>query len=165
MNSPHKGQWRGALMFSLICVWINDWVSNRETGDLRRHRGHYDVIVMIIQNRPSNVVAFGIYNVSSKQNKSQKRKATSKYSTRPVYKLSWLFSIQPYFWLACFVYKWSLQCQKGHAIRRVLPCDNIIAKFRTRSFHLPVTNNRFHFDKNIARHTAYTIFTHILQRR
>ena len=41
-----KGQWRGALMFSLICVWINGWVNNREAGDLRRHRGHYDVIVM-----------------------------------------------------------------------------------------------------------------------
>ena len=22
MNSPHKGQWRGVLMFSLICDWI-----------------------------------------------------------------------------------------------------------------------------------------------
>ena len=33
-------------MFSLICVWINSWVNNREAGDLRRHRGHYDVIVM-----------------------------------------------------------------------------------------------------------------------
>ena len=28
VNSPHKGQWRGALMFSLICVWINGWVNN-----------------------------------------------------------------------------------------------------------------------------------------
>ena len=46
VNSPHKGQWRGALMFSLICAWINDWINNRETGDLRRHRGHYDVNVM-----------------------------------------------------------------------------------------------------------------------
>ena len=45
--SPHKGQWRGALMFSLICAWINGWVNNRETGDLRRHRAHYDVIVML----------------------------------------------------------------------------------------------------------------------
>ena len=27
--------------------WINDWVNNRKAGDLRRHRGHYDVIVMI----------------------------------------------------------------------------------------------------------------------
>ena len=44
VNSPHKGQWRGALMFSLIYVWINDWVNNREAGDLRRYRTHYDVI-------------------------------------------------------------------------------------------------------------------------
>ena len=49
VNSPHKGQWRGALMFSLICVWINGWENNREAGDLRRHRTHYDVIVMFIQ--------------------------------------------------------------------------------------------------------------------
>ena len=46
VNSPHKGQWRGALMFSLICAWINAWVNNREAGDLRRHRTHYGVIVM-----------------------------------------------------------------------------------------------------------------------
>ena len=44
VNSPHKGQWRGALMFSLICAWINGWVNNGETGDFRRHRTHYDVI-------------------------------------------------------------------------------------------------------------------------
>ena len=49
VNSPHKGQWRGALMFSLIYAWINDWVNNREAGDLRRQRGHYDVIVMIVK--------------------------------------------------------------------------------------------------------------------
>ena len=47
VNSPHKGQWRGALMFSLICVWINGWVNNGEAGDLRRHRAHYDVTVML----------------------------------------------------------------------------------------------------------------------
>ena len=46
VNSLHKGQWRGALMFSLICVWINSWVNNREAGDLRRHRGHYGPTVM-----------------------------------------------------------------------------------------------------------------------
>ena len=37
VNSPHKGQWRGALMFSSICVWINDWENNRGAGDLRRY--------------------------------------------------------------------------------------------------------------------------------
>ena len=46
--SPHKGQWRGALMLSLICAWINRWVNNREAGDLRRHHAHYDVTVMHI---------------------------------------------------------------------------------------------------------------------
>ena len=46
VNSPHKGQWRGALMFSLICVWINGWANNGEAGDFRRYRAHYVVIVM-----------------------------------------------------------------------------------------------------------------------
>ena len=46
VNSPHKGQWRGALMFTLICARINGWVNNREAGDLRRNRAHYDVIVI-----------------------------------------------------------------------------------------------------------------------
>ena len=46
VNSTNKGQWRGALMFSLICVWINGWVNNREAGDLRRYRAHYDVTAM-----------------------------------------------------------------------------------------------------------------------
>ena len=46
VNSPHKGRWRGALMFSLFCAWINGWVNNLEAGDLRRHSAHYDVIVM-----------------------------------------------------------------------------------------------------------------------
>ena len=44
---PHKGQWRGTLMFSLICVWIAGWVNNGEAGDLRRYRANYDVTVMI----------------------------------------------------------------------------------------------------------------------
>ena len=46
VNSPHKGQSRGALMFSLICAQINGWINNRDASDLRRHRAHYEVIVM-----------------------------------------------------------------------------------------------------------------------
>ena len=46
VNSPHKGQWRRALMFSLICARINGSVKNREAGDLRCHRAHYDVTIM-----------------------------------------------------------------------------------------------------------------------
>ena len=33
-------------MFSLIWVWIDGWVNNREAGDLRRNHGRYDIIVM-----------------------------------------------------------------------------------------------------------------------
>ena len=47
VNSPHKDQWRGALLFCFICAWINGWVNNSDAGDLRRHRAHYDVIVMM----------------------------------------------------------------------------------------------------------------------
>ena len=46
VNSPHKGHWRGALMFSLINAWTNGWVNYRDAGGLRRHRAHYYVTVM-----------------------------------------------------------------------------------------------------------------------
>ena len=50
VNSPHKGwEWCRALMFSLICAWINDWVNNREAGDWRRYRTHHDVTVMLLK--------------------------------------------------------------------------------------------------------------------
>ena len=39
-------KWRGALMFSLIYAWTNGWANNQYTVDLRRHRAHYDIIVM-----------------------------------------------------------------------------------------------------------------------
>ena len=52
VNSPHKGQWHGALKFSLISAWINPWVNNHEACDLRRHRAHYDVTVMTNHSRP-----------------------------------------------------------------------------------------------------------------
>ena len=49
-NSPVNGefpaQWRGTLMFYLICTWINGWVNNSKAGDLRCHRAHYGVTVM-----------------------------------------------------------------------------------------------------------------------
>ena len=46
LNSPHKGPWRGALMFSLIIYWTNDRTSIRDTRDLRCHRSRYDGTVM-----------------------------------------------------------------------------------------------------------------------
>ena len=61
VNSLHKGQWRWALLFSLICFWINGWVNNREAGDLRRYRTHYDVTVMMNLIWPSATVQTILY--------------------------------------------------------------------------------------------------------
>ena len=60
VNSSYNDQWRGALMFSLICAWTNRWVNNGHAGDLRHHRFHYDVIVMII--------GIAVYQVSGGDN-------------------------------------------------------------------------------------------------
>ena len=52
-NSPASGEFpaqrpvtRSFDFFPLICVLINGWENNREAGDLRRYRTHYDVIVI-----------------------------------------------------------------------------------------------------------------------
>ena len=63
VNSP-KVQWRGALMFSLIWPWINDWVNNREAGDLRHHRANYDVIVMSVIGKTSRCHHGIMHNIS-----------------------------------------------------------------------------------------------------
>ena len=53
-NSPVTGEFpvqrpvKWSFDFSLICCWINGWVNNREAGDLRRYRAHYNVTVMLL---------------------------------------------------------------------------------------------------------------------
>ena len=47
VNSPHKGQWRVALVFSLICAGTNGWANHRDAGNLRRRCANYDVTVML----------------------------------------------------------------------------------------------------------------------
>ena len=46
VDSPHNDQWRGALMFSLICAWAYGGANYRDVGDLKCHRAHYDVFVI-----------------------------------------------------------------------------------------------------------------------
>ena len=43
MDSPHKGQWRGALICSWICAWTKGWANHRVVDDLARHHAHYNV--------------------------------------------------------------------------------------------------------------------------
>ena len=46
-----------------ICASLNGWASNREAGNLRRHRAHYDVIVMVNDISPRMVAGrFSIYH-------------------------------------------------------------------------------------------------------
>ena len=47
-----------------ICVWINGWVNNREAGDLRRYRAHYDVTVMELSSSAGLVQMHGELNVA-----------------------------------------------------------------------------------------------------
>ena len=61
---PHKDQWRGVLVFSLIRASINGWVNNRGAGDKRWHRAHYDVTVMsLLTSTISKVDGEGKWNI------------------------------------------------------------------------------------------------------
>ena len=70
VDSPHKGQWRGALTFSLICAWTNGSVNNRDAAQLRRHRAHYDVTLWLSWVLPSKflvrlIITPGMRNIIS----------------------------------------------------------------------------------------------------
>ena len=82
INSPQKGQWRRALIFSLICAWINGWVNNREAGDLGRYRAHYDVTVM--QLIPRIHILMGDFSLNNS------RKATHSSPVRASYGMSFV---------------------------------------------------------------------------
>ena len=57
VNYPHKGQWSGALMFSLICAWTKGQINNQDSRDLRRHHAHHDATVMHVNFLPNRLVA------------------------------------------------------------------------------------------------------------
>ena len=46
-------------------AWINDWVNNREAGDLRLQHGHYDVIVMFAHGIFKCIFVNGIFEFDS----------------------------------------------------------------------------------------------------
>ena len=89
VNSPHKGQWRGALMFSVIYVWINDWVNNREAGDLRRYRAHCDVIVMNSDTVSITVIPLTLLVLKSEYTKSLTWQLMTWHLASPSYRHPW----------------------------------------------------------------------------
>ena len=62
VNSPHKGQWREALMLSFICAWTNSWLNNRDASVLRHRRAHYDVTVIRYLIYDHHQLTCGPYN-------------------------------------------------------------------------------------------------------
>ena len=77
VNSLHKGQWRRALMFSFIYARINDWVNNPEAGDLRRQRGHYDVVTYFFFQMP---LTFPLHSSNGRHLPSGLRKGLNCYA-------------------------------------------------------------------------------------
>ena len=47
ISDPSQGQRYVALMFYFICARTNGCANNRDAGDLKRHRAHYGVTVML----------------------------------------------------------------------------------------------------------------------
>ena len=94
-NSPVTGEfptqrpWRGALMLSLNCAWINGWVNNREAGDLRGHCAHCDVIVM-----GNTVIALHYSDANASQIAGNSN------------------VVQPYWPLAIGINQWPMNCLK-----------------------------------------------------
>ena len=99
----HKGQWRGTLMFSLFCAWRNGWVNNREGGDLRRHRAHYDVIGMK-SLFPENPCLFHILSLLLGQNSWKKFfvNRITVWNSHFLTNLTYIYLICLYFILAMF---------------------------------------------------------------
>ena len=63
VNSPHKGQWHGGLMFFFIYAWISGWVNIREAGDMRHHHVHYYTIIVMLLWRGTHFPNYSwIYN-------------------------------------------------------------------------------------------------------
>ena len=57
---PSQSQWCEALMFSLICAWINGWANNLNASDLRHHHLHYDITVMFTWLRTGHPQNHGV---------------------------------------------------------------------------------------------------------
>ena len=74
-----EGQWRGTLIFSLICAWTNGWVNNREAGDLRHYRAHYDasewLLIISLYNKNYHLAAVGSHRNGSKKLRVAARKS------------------------------------------------------------------------------------------
>ena len=130
VNSPHKGQWRGALMFSLIPAWINGWANNREAGDFRRNRAHYDVIVIISRTMTDGSVSSLGLDESNSPTIPNYPRASKSIFTSSLFDFG-LIMWSPYIWfrpiylLLCFIIYISRVLRRSNVLfRHYLYCFN-----------------------------------------
>ena len=99
VNSPHKGQWRGALMFSFISARINGWVNNGKAGDLRRYRAHYDVIVMHETTFSQNTPSTSMWCIRTEFSSCVYNNVTHQFvfPGNKRFETNWLITVQPHF--------------------------------------------------------------------
>ena len=90
VNSPHKSQWHGALMSSLIYIWINGWVNNREAGDLRRYRAHYDVTAMSMDKKTLLIIALCELDDKSTKVDMSIYVCLQRWNPRSLYTICWM---------------------------------------------------------------------------
>ena len=141
VNSPHKGQWRGALMIPLICVWINAWVNNRVAGDLRRHRAHYDVIVM--NDDDSYIIGHWRQEFATDRcilsTAPASRLLTETFVQAQMKKNQSSVSLAFVRW----IHRWTVNSpHKGPVTRKVFPFDNVIMR-QFRAFMFTDVNPHF----------------------
>ena len=104
VNFHHKGQWRGALMFSLICAWTNGSVNYRDAGDWKSRRAHHDVTVMNLNKARRNQVHIWTCSISKELPENQ---ISILRENRLLTKLVWnpIFTKCNHSWLTLFILK------------------------------------------------------------
>ena len=103
-KSPHKGQWRGTLMFSLIYAWINGWVNNQETPVV------WDAIAFIMM---SSYCCWFFCIVCIKSTGAANNKYFIKHGDIPQRFSKWQVLVKPVIKISL---KWYFHFSEGHHI-------------------------------------------------
>ena len=150
MNSLHKDQWRGALMFSLICIWINGWVNNCEPGDLRCYYAHYNVIVMVdVQDQKFVITASTDVPAHDVGRQSTATMLTTKLTHLPLDKMATIFLISNKISLKYF--PWGLIDNRSALVQIMAWCrpgaeplfETILTQFTDALSHICDTRGRW----------------------
>ena len=109
VDSPHKGQWSGAFMFSLISAWTNVWPNDWDAGDLRRHGAHYDVTAMQYHRTRSDSESRGISSLMGISSMTEFTRNTSfKFQFSAIDAELWCF-----LWTAPSINRWGNNREAG----------------------------------------------------